>query len=205
MLSITTSSAESLPGPTCSIHSAALQRSSCSECNASYMSCYQRRQRRAQPEKEIFRRARERAKKTGVAFDLTSPLAIPSHCPALGIPLKAGGTRSANSPSLDRIDPLKGYVRGNVRIICDRANRLKGNRTLAECISLATTGALNNRDDFKRIAAYLAKEEVLAEVRVKADSGGRQAAEWRKIETFLDARFACGAQPASTHKPHHLQ
>lgn len=35
-------------------------------------------------------------------------------------------------PSLDRIDPHKGYVKGNVAIICFRANRLKANATLEE-------------------------------------------------------------------------
>lgn len=36
------------------------------------------------------------------------------------------------SPSLDRIDSSKGYVKGNVRVISARANMLKNNATVEE-------------------------------------------------------------------------
>jgi hypothetical protein len=32
-----------------------------------------------------------------------------------------------NSPSLDRIDPTKGYVKGNVRLVCNSYNSAKSN------------------------------------------------------------------------------
>jgi len=37
-----------------------------------------------------------------------------------------------SSPSLDRIDNTKGYVKGNVAVICYRANWLKNNANVKE-------------------------------------------------------------------------
>jgi hypothetical protein len=51
---------------------------------------------------------------------------IPERCPALGIAITPStGTRTDSSPSFDRVVPHKGYVRGNVAIISDLANRIK--------------------------------------------------------------------------------
>ena len=36
------------------------------------------------------------------------------------------------APSLDRIEPKKGYVRGNILIVCDIVNRLKSDATLED-------------------------------------------------------------------------
>ena len=68
-----------------------------------------------------------RAKKKGIPFDLTvDDLFFPDVCPVLGIPMIArSGRFHDNSPSIDRIVPEKGYVKGNVRIISYRANRIK--------------------------------------------------------------------------------
>ena len=40
---------------------------------------------------------------------------------------KAGGGN--HSPSLDRIDPRKGYVKGNVEWVCLLANKMMSNAT----------------------------------------------------------------------------
>ena len=54
-------------------------------------------------------------------------------CPILGIPLiVAKGKMTDNSPSVDRIDPSKGYVPGNVVVISNRANMIKNCGTLEE-------------------------------------------------------------------------
>jgi hypothetical protein len=39
----------------------------------------------------------------------------------------ANGWSTYNSPSLDRIDPTKGYIPGNVRLVCNSCNSAKSN------------------------------------------------------------------------------
>jgi len=87
--------------------------------------------------------ARFRAKEAGVPFDLTvEDIVIPPTCPVLGIPLVSaigGGKKGprANSPTLDRLNPDLGYVRGNVAVVSFRANRAKNDLSLAEIEALA--------------------------------------------------------------------
>lgn len=75
-----------------------------------------------------------KAKKKGLDFDLeSSDLVMPSHCPIFGIPLAKGkGSQCNASPSVDRIDNEKGYVKGNVVVVSLRANSIKRDTTLAE-------------------------------------------------------------------------
>lgn len=91
-------------------------------------------------EKIILERARKRAKKYGWDFDLDeSDIRIPEYCPILGLKLevstgKQGGAH--NSPSLDRIDPRRGYTKDNVMVISWRANSLKNDATFEEIKAL---------------------------------------------------------------------
>jgi hypothetical protein len=60
-------------------------------------------------------------------------LDIPEYCPVLGCKLKLGyGKKLYSSPSIDRIDNSKGYIKGNVRVISHRANQLKSNMSVEE-------------------------------------------------------------------------
>lgn len=81
------------------------------------------------PNRRVHIAAKHRAKKRGLAFDIDfEDVVIPEMCPVLGIPLifKEGGKGGApNSPSLDRIDNSKGYVKGNVQVISHLANSMK--------------------------------------------------------------------------------
>lgn len=90
--------------------------------------------RTKKPEKQMLKSAKHRASLKGVPFDLDdSDVVIPDLCPVLGIPLKthvnggAGGKQ--DSYSLDRIVPEKGYVKGNVQVISNLANTMKGAAT----------------------------------------------------------------------------
>jgi hypothetical protein len=82
----------------------------------------------------LLRCARERARKKGLPFLLKPEhIVIPERCPLLDVPLSMGlGKLHANSPSLDRKDPSKGYVPSNVWVISYRANAIKHDATLSE-------------------------------------------------------------------------
>jgi hypothetical protein len=57
----------------------------------------------------------------------------PTHCPILGIELDYFAEyRKEESPSFDRMDTSKGYVKGNVVILSWRANRIKNDGTAEE-------------------------------------------------------------------------
>jgi len=54
----------------------------------------------------------------------------PKVCPVFGVELDWGmGSLNGNSPSLDRIDSTKGYIKGNVMMISHLANTMKQNVT----------------------------------------------------------------------------
>lgn len=82
----------------------------------------------------LLRYARWRATARKHDFNLTlSDIVIPENCPLLGVPIDLSAPRnSPNLPSIDRKDSSKGYVRGNVWVISNRANVLKNDATLAE-------------------------------------------------------------------------
>ena len=90
--------------------------------------------RKRRPVWYMLAQAKSRAKKMGLPFDLREEdISIPEFCPLLGLKLeRAEGKAKPNSPSLDRIRPERGYVRGNVWIISFKANTIKNNSTLEE-------------------------------------------------------------------------
>lgn len=91
------------------------------------------------PELKMLYSAKESAKSQGIPFNLEeADIVIPEVCPVLGLPIeKSGGSRTYNSPSLDRLVPSLGYVKGNVQVISWRANKLKGEGTATEHMLIA--------------------------------------------------------------------
>lgn len=78
---------------------------------------------------------RLRSIRKGIPFDITADDVIcPEFCPVLGIRLTPNAGRGLidSSPTLDRIIPEKGYVKGNIRVISNKANRIKNNATVEE-------------------------------------------------------------------------
>jgi hypothetical protein len=86
------------------------------------------------PEAQMWNKARIRARKLGLPFDiLPSDVVIPEVCPLLEIKIQVQkGTSSGNSPTLDKIIPHLGYVKGNVWVISKKANQIKTNATFSE-------------------------------------------------------------------------
>lgn len=92
-------------------------------------------------QRSLFNSAKQRAKRLKVLFDLTlDDIIIPEVCPVFGQPFKWGIEFGKNdySPSLDRIIPEKGYVKGNVVVISWLANRLKSDATLEQLKQICT-------------------------------------------------------------------
>jgi len=78
--------------------------------------------------------AKRRAKAKEMPFDIArEDITVPELCPVLGIPIIVGTRRwQDSSPTLDRINPALGYVKGNVEVISARANRIKNDASAAE-------------------------------------------------------------------------
>ena len=94
------------------------------------------------PEYKMLSGAKLRAKLQNIPFDLVlSDIVIPELCPILGTHLIVGvGSMGNDSPTLDKVIPEKGYVRGNVCVISLRANRMKSESSV---------------DDIRKILDYI--------------------------------------------------
>lgn len=87
----------------------------------------------------ILRSAKHRAKVQNLPFNLElEDIVIPELCPVFGTPLvcNAGqGGAKHDSPSLDKIIPELGYVKGNVQIISNLANVMKHDATPEQLVA----------------------------------------------------------------------
>lgn len=99
----------------------------CKECDTQRV--YSRDKR-----KILINAAKKRAKDSNLDFNLTlEDILLPKYCPILGIELKFNNIKACdNSYSIDRIDPSKGYVKGNVQIISFKANTIKNNASFLD-------------------------------------------------------------------------
>ncbi len=176
--------------PACPVHGKPTRRDACPTCNAAYMRGYLRTVRQTRPHKTILDRARKRAQRQGIAYSLRRhDISLPACCPVLGIPLRVGQSRSPASPSLDRIDPRQGYIPGNVRVISDYANKVKGNRHLSDIQSLSLKAPPAHKAKYQAVAAYMEREALLIEVRQKAAKETGPNNPWQVIADFLEKRF----------------
>lgn len=75
-----------------------------------------------------------RANKRGIEFNLhLEDIVIPEFCAISGLKLVPGkGRPTDSSPSIDRIDNSKGYLKENIQIISQRINRRKSDLSLEE-------------------------------------------------------------------------
>jgi len=89
------------------------------------------------PQRRIWKAAKDNAKKAGIEFNIEkSDIVIPEVCPVFGKPFVYGDRRW--SASIDRIDSDKGYVKGNIQIISNLANRMKSDASPEELYLFAS-------------------------------------------------------------------
>lgn len=86
----------------------------------------------------LLNASKQRAKEKGLEHSLTKDdlkelFPVDGRCPVFGIILEWNGEGfRETSPSIDRIDPTKGYTKDNVQIISWKANRIKGYATVED-------------------------------------------------------------------------
>lgn len=92
------------------------------------------------PRTKMLYAAKARAKKEELPFNLTlEDIQIPDVCPILGYTLEKNSRYCQyNSPSLDKIIPALGYVRGNVQVISHKANTIKNDATIEDLEKIVT-------------------------------------------------------------------
>jgi hypothetical protein len=85
-------------------------------------------------EYRLYFLAKQRANQKNINFNLdVDDIIIPEYCPILNLKLiKNHKGWAPDAPTLDRIIPEKGYVKGNVKVISGKANVMKNNATLKE-------------------------------------------------------------------------
>jgi len=78
--------------------------------------------------------AKRRAKEKGIEFSITEEdFNIPEFCPVTGLRLQRHEKCLRwDSPSLDRVNNSKGYIKGNVAVISNRANMIKKDASINE-------------------------------------------------------------------------
>lgn len=83
-------------------------------------------------EQTMLASSRFRAKKQGIPHTITlEDIVIPEVCPVLGVPIVLERNHPYR-PSLDQVNPRKGYTPDNIQVLSMRANHLKLNMTLEE-------------------------------------------------------------------------
>lgn len=80
---------------------------------------------------QMWKRAKYRAINKNLEFNIEiEDIKIPKYCPILNIEIKqCFGAAGDSSPSLDRINVNKGYIKGNIQVISRMANIMKAHAT----------------------------------------------------------------------------
>lgn len=91
---------------------------------------------------KMFLAIKNRAKRENILFTISEKdIIIPDICPYLNIPIKYEGNRD-DSPSLDRINNLLGYIPGNVMVISNMANSMKRDASIKQLLLFSQNSIL---------------------------------------------------------------
>lgn len=178
------------PTQRCHVHSTRLNRDDCSKCNPAYVRDRQLHSPRARPDAALVKGLQYSAEVQNLPFGLTpNDVVTPATWPLPSYRMVVGRTRSAMSPSIDRIQPHLGYVPGRVRVVSDRAKRSKGTEDQPQLQLRATRANGKKYEECRRLAQHVDRELILAEVRAKAAAGGRAGEIWEEIGRFLNKAY----------------
>lgn len=112
-----------------SAHSGCVSGYDTSRCKSCKKSAYDWAQ--VPIERRIYNRIKTRAKHKGIEFNLSlEDIVLPSECPVFRVPFDYG--HPDWTYSVDRIAPDKGYTKGNILIVSNKANRIKSDATPEE-------------------------------------------------------------------------
>lgn len=104
-------------------------------------------------EYKMWSNAKKHAPERGLEFNIdVSDIKIPEKCPIFNRKFEYGKESYYDwTPSLDRIDNTKGYVKGNVWVISHKANIMKNNATWDEikifCENILRYSPNNNKEE----------------------------------------------------------
>jgi hypothetical protein len=95
--------------------------------------------RNLDPRKKMLQQAKNRCRRNSIEFDLVlEDIVISDKCPLLGVDFIIGVKHDYQyTYSLDRINPDKGYTKGNVWVISMLANSMKNNATKEQLLTFA--------------------------------------------------------------------
>jgi hypothetical protein len=111
------------------------RRKKCNEQTSKTKPWLTRRKRR--PAAYLYNVAKQRCKRTGTEFSITAEdIYVPDFCPLLGVKLDPYAESVDVHPSLDRINPKLGYIKGNVWVVSHRANRIKSDASSEELVKI---------------------------------------------------------------------
>lgn len=110
--------------------------------------------------RKLFFAARHRAKSKGSDCTITQQDIVDQYeeqdglCAVTGIQMSMGygGGRCSTHMSLDRIDNAKGYIPGNIRLVCDRVNIMRGTMSDYELIDWCQKIVDNSTADIDTIS-----------------------------------------------------
>lgn len=111
------------------------RRSNCRKCeNLRRKNSYYKN-----PITRMLMNAKTRARTLNLDFNIThEDVPIPKKCPILEIEFIQGTKGNYSfTPTIDRIIPSKGYIKGNVKVISMLANKMKNSATREECVKFA--------------------------------------------------------------------
>ncbi len=121
-------------------------RTKCKVCASEYWKNYKEKNKdklktRSQQNRDSrsLSNIKRRAKQKGIEFNLElEDISGVVVCPVFGFELeRSNGNASKRSPSVDRIDPNKGYTKDNIQVISQLANNMKQDATPEQLLMFA--------------------------------------------------------------------